>query len=313
MECQEVFANWCPRKFPGPVLSLQEQPDNNAWNGCFLASCCCTRAYNPPVPMICEPLCAHQHLSVWSSHFFPPWVWHHGNIDTFTLIPRLTWMWWRPPYFQQASSLSDHLQYQQVLAQTPDIWRLMLQYLWLLGSDVDKDLLSMVGLTMAFALRTRILIPCSLALATPDEKMMRQCFTIFMPSHLQVLLIMKGPVDTVSIPVPLQLGHLKRNFISKSDCLIIFLSICQSQRFICFAQKSWPLRFWSLFTSTPLTAATCVHNTHIHVFCHLKNPHISRVTAKLVIPPWQPAGSSVWHDTLLAQSQTAPHHLQSER
>ena len=27
--------------------------------------------------------------------------------------------------------------------------------------------------------------------------------------HLQVLLIMKGPVDTVSIPVPLQEGHLK--------------------------------------------------------------------------------------------------------
>ena len=27
--------------------------------------------------------------------------------------------------------------------------------------------------------------------------------------HLQVLLIMKGPVDTVSMPVPLQEGHLK--------------------------------------------------------------------------------------------------------
>ena len=29
-----------------------------------------------------------------------------------------------------------------------------------------------------------------------------------MPPHLHVLLIMKGLVDTVSIPVPLQLGHL---------------------------------------------------------------------------------------------------------
>ena len=40
-----------------------------------------------------------------------------------------------------------------------------------------------------------------------------------MPSNLQVLLIMKGPVDTVSIPVPLQPGHLEGHIIKKlSNC-----------------------------------------------------------------------------------------------
>ena len=40
-----------------------------------------------------------------------------------------------------------------------------------------------------------------------------------MPSNLQVLLIMKGPVDTVSIPVPLQPGHLEGHIIKRlSNC-----------------------------------------------------------------------------------------------
>ena len=103
--------------------------------------------------------------------------------------------------------------------------RLLLEHLLAINLLRDshnwtKHLLSMVGLTMTIALGARILVPSTFALTPPvkvtiinalhgQDLIMEQFWMTGHKIHLQVLLIMKGPVDTVSIPVPLQEGHLK--------------------------------------------------------------------------------------------------------
>ena len=119
-----------------------------------------------PVPMICEPLCAHRHLSVWSSRFSRPWVeqWSywiihiiyrtHLKVMKTSLLPTGILTVW--PSSIPAGTGTDTWYY----SSSRDCSR----------SEADKDLLSMVGLAMAFTIWTRILVPCSLALTPPDEE-----------------------------------------------------------------------------------------------------------------------------------------------
>ena len=74
-----------------------------------------------------------------------------------------------------------------------------------------------------------------------------------MHTHLQVLLIMKGPVDTVSIPVPLHVGHLS-GFDPGS------LPVP--------GQTSQTRHHYVILVELTFTLVTGVHDAHVHVLLH---------------------------------------------
>ena len=180
----------------------------------------------------------------------------------------LTWRWWRLPYFQPASALSDHPQFQQAQAQTPEI---------VVRADVGNQ----------FTQRFSKLNIAPSFYGWPDHD---HCIASTDSYSKYLCLDTSCKSDNCQCMVKIVSWNNSECLESKSTCKYFsswkdrltqspFLYHCKRDTWRRESEetqkerdyKSWqPLRLWTLLASTSITRAAGVHHTHVHVFRHLR-------------------------------------------